>query len=106
MIPPTSWDDLPLVLDTVALAAVLDLAPKTIWRKCRARTMRPAPIEWARPYRWSRDAVRAWVERQMPTPRAVRRHHQQRASLPPSTTPVPLAATVAALLAASERRPS
>lgn len=64
----TNWDQLPLVLDSNHLAELLGLDVQTVHRRCSPkvrntkRQMRPAPIEWQRPYRWYREHVRAQIE--------------------------------------------
>jgi hypothetical protein len=77
----TSWDELPLVLDTAMLSRILPKHSwRTILRKCQAKTMYPPPITWSKPYLWSRERVREAIERPTTTPR---RRESRRAPIVP-----------------------
>jgi len=65
----TAWDQLPLILHASHMADLFGLNVHTIWRRCAARTMRPAPLGWARPYLWAREAVRQELEAVEPSKR-------------------------------------
>lgn len=59
----THWEQLPVVLQPEHMADLLDVSIPTIWKRCRAKTMWPAPNTWSRPYLWSRQRVEQEIDR-------------------------------------------
>lgn len=55
----TDWNQLPVVMKPAHVAALLGVAEVTIWKRCRAKTMRPTPVSWEKPWEWDRETVRA-----------------------------------------------
>lgn len=54
-----NWDSLPPVLTSRHLAAIKGVTVETIWDHLQAKTMRPKPDFWSRPYRWQKARVMA-----------------------------------------------
>jgi hypothetical protein len=60
----TDWNTLPPVLILKEVAPLLRRSIGTIHRHCAAKRMQPPPMSYAAGrYTWSRDVVRAYVER-------------------------------------------
>ena len=59
----TDWDALPVLLTAKHMAELQHVSIDTIWDRIQKRTMRPAPVEWRRPYFWNKDHVREHFER-------------------------------------------
>ena len=78
----TNWDQLPLVMHPSHMAQLLGVEVRTIWKRLRAKRMRPLPDSWEKPYTWCRDRVRAELEtgvKRVPVGRPTRRRPLQRA---------------------------
>lgn len=55
-------DDFPLVMEPRHMAQMLDVVVRTVNRRCNAKTMRPAPESWDKPFIWYRERLRAEMQ--------------------------------------------
>jgi hypothetical protein len=95
----TDWAALPPVLLLKEVAPLLRRSIGTIHRHCAAKTMQPPPISYAAGrYTWSRDVVRAYVERGLAQQVTTRRPAAMVAPAVCVATRADVKATAAALL--------
>jgi len=58
----TELDRFPPVMQARHIAELLNVVVRTVNRRCSAKTMRPAPESWQKPYVWYRERLRAELQ--------------------------------------------